>query len=216
MGFFDWMSYNAGRVGEYTLAHLWMTLTPTAIGLLLALPIGWLAYRYRRLYPWITGLGGLLYTLPSLAVFIILPMVVGTRILDPLNVVIALSVYTLALLVRAVADGLSSVSADTNQAAEAMGYNGRQRFFRVQLPVAVPVIFASLRVIVVTNVSIVSMAAIIGVPQLGSLFTEGFTRRQTLPIVVGIAVCLLLAIVLDQLIVKASKLLTPWMPKEGA
>ncbi|HIY67214.1 MAG TPA: ABC transporter permease [Candidatus Agrococcus pullicola] len=210
------MSYNAGRVGELTLAHLWMTLTPTFIGLLLALPVGWFAYRHRRAYPWIVGIGGLLYTLPSLAVFIILPMVVGTRILDPLNVVIALSVYTFALLVRSVADGLASVSPETNQAAEAMGMNGLQRFFRVQLPVATPVILASMRVIVVTNVSIVSMAAIIGVPQLGSLFTEGFSRRQTIPIIVGIGVCLLLAIVLDQLIVRTSKILTPWLPKERA
>lgn len=214
MGFLDWVSYNAGRVGEFTLAHLWMTLTPTLLGLLLALPVGWVAYRYRRAYPWIVGVGGLLYTLPSLAVFIILPMVVGTRILDPLNVVIALSVYTFALLVRSVADGLASVSPETNQAAEAMGLNGLQRFFRVQLPVATPVILASMRVIVVTNVSIVSMAAIIGVPQLGSLFTEGFSRRQTIPILVGIVVCLLLAIALDQLIVRASKILTPWLPKE--
>ncbi|MGO1405927.1 ABC transporter permease [Agrococcus casei] len=213
---FDWIVYNAGRIGELTLAHLWMTLTPTLIGLVIALPVGWVAYRYRRLYPWIVGVGGLLYTLPSLAVFIILPMMVGTQILDPINVLIALTVYTFALLVRSVADGLASVSPETNQAAEAMGYSSMQRFVRVQLPVATPVIMASMRVILVTNVSIVSMAAVIGVPQLGSLFTEGFSRRQTLPIIVGIVVCLILAIILDQLVVRASKWLTPWLPKERA
>ncbi|MGO1393682.1 ABC transporter permease [Agrococcus casei] len=213
---FDWIAYNAGRIGELTLAHLWMTLTPTLIGLVIALPVGWVAYRYRRLYPWIVGVGGLLYTLPSLAVFIILPMMVGTQILDPINVLIALTVYTFALLVRSVADGLASVSPETNQAAEAMGYSSMQRFVRVQLPVATPVIMASMRVILVTNVSIVSMAAVIGVPQLGSLFTEGFSRRQTLPIIVGIVVCLILAIILDQLVVRASKWLTPWLPKERA
>ena len=212
---FDWIAYNAGRIGELTLAHLWMTLTPTLIGLVIALPVGWVAYRFRRLYPWIVGVGGLLYTLPSLAVFIILPMMVGTQILDPINVLIALSVYTFALLVRSVADGLASVSPETNQAAEAMGYSSLQRFVRVQLPVATPVIMASMRVILVTNVSIVSMAAVIGVPQLGSLFTEGFSRRQTLPIIVGIVVCLVLAIILDQLVVRASKWLTPWLPKES-
>ena len=212
---FEWIAYNAGRIGELTLAHLWMTLTPTLIGLLVALPVGWVAYRYRRLYPWIVGVGGLLYTLPSLAVFIILPMMVGTQILDPLNVLIALTVYTFALLVRSVADGLASVSPETNQAAEAMGYSSLQRFIRVQLPVATPVIMASMRVILVTNVSIVSMAAVIGVPQLGTLFTEGFSRRQTLPIIVGIVVCLILAIILDQLVVRASKWLTPWLPKES-
>lgn len=213
---FDWIAYNAGRIGELTLAHLWMTLTPTLIGLVIALPVGWVAYRYRRLYPWIVGVGGLLYTLPSLAVFIILPMMVGTQILDPINVLIALTVYTFALLVRSVADGLASVSPETNQAAEAMGYSSMQRFVRVQLPVATPVIMASMRVILVTNVSIVSMAAVIGVPQLGSLFTEGFSRRQTLPIIVGIVLCLILAIILDQLVVRASKWLTPWLPKERA
>ena len=214
MTFTTWLEYNAARLGELTLAHTWMTVVPTLLGLLLALPVGWLAYRHRRAYPWIVGVGGLLYTVPSLAVFIILPMIAGTRILDPANVVIALTVYTFALLVRSVADGLASVSPETNQAAEAMGFNGFQRFVRVQLPVAAPVIMASMRVVVVTNVSIVSMAAIIGIPQLGSLFTEGFTRRQSVPILIGIVTCLVLAVVLDQLIVRASRLMTPWLPRE--
>ena len=214
MTFTTWLEYNAARLGELTLAHTWMTVVPTLLGLLLALPVGWLAYLHRRAYPWIVGVGGLLYTVPSLAVFIILPMIAGTRILDPANVVIALTVYTFALLVRSVADGLASVSPETNQAAEAMGFNAFQRFVRVQLPVAAPVIMASMRVVVVTNVSIVSMAAIIGIPQLGSLFTEGFTRRQSVPILIGIVTCLVLAVVLDQLIVRASRLMTPWLPRE--
>lgn len=216
MTFADWLEYNAARTGQLALAHLWMTVVPTLLGLLLALPVGWLAYRHRRAYPWIVGVGSLLYTIPSLAVFIILPMVTGTRILDPINIVIALTVYTFALLVRSVADGLASVSPETNQAAEAMGYTGLQRFVRVQLPVATPVILASMRVVVVTNVSIVSMAAIIGIPQLGTLFTEGFARRQMVPIMVGMVACLVLAVVLDQLIVRASRLLTPWQPRAGA
>lgn len=208
-----WFEYNTGRVLSLTLAHLWMTLVPTLAGLVLALPVGWLAHRSRRAYPWIVGTGSMLYTIPSLAVFIILPIIFGTRILDPINVVIALTVYTFALLVRSVADGLSSVPSDTDQAAKAMGLTALQRFFRVQLPVATPVIMASLRVIVVTNVSIVSMAAVIGIPQLGTLFTDGFARRQMLPIIVGIVACLVIAVILDQLIVRTSKWLTPWLPK---
>jgi osmoprotectant transport system permease protein len=119
-------------------------------------------------------------------------------------------VYTVALLVRVVADGLASVSGDTLSAASAMGYTGWQRLTRVQLPIAVPVIGAGVRVAAVSNVSLVSVASIIGVTQLGQLFVDGNNLNKVPPIVLGLILFFLLAIAFDLLILLAIRLLTPW------
>nr|WP_300142620.1 ABC transporter permease subunit [Propionicimonas sp.] len=193
------------------LNHAVLAVIPLVVGLLLAIPLGWLARRHRVLYtPLIAGTG-LLYTIPSLALFILMPLVLGTGILDPVNVVAALTIYTVALLVRTVADGLGSVPDDVTQAATAMGIGRVRRFFGVELPLAVPVIAAGLRVAAVSNVSIVSVAALLGIPQLGSLFTDGFARNFLDPIVVGILACMALALVLDLAILWGSRAVTPWL-----
>jgi len=180
------------------------------LGLVLALPLGWLARRYRFAYGPLVSIAGLLYTVPSLALFVLLPGVLHTRILDPVNVVVALTIYSVALLVRVVADGLAAVPEDVEMAARAMGYGPVQRLLAVQLPIAVPVIVAGLRVATVSNVSLVSVSALLGVPQLGQLFTTGFSLVVTEPIVLGIAGCVLLAVTFDVLLVIAGRLLTPW------
>lgn len=212
---FDWLWRESGRIGELLLWHLGLSVLPVLVGLALALPLGWLAHRAGVFRAAILGLSGLLYTIPSLALFVLLPLLLGTRILDPLNVVVALTVYALALLVRTVSDGLDSVSPDTLQAANAMGYRALPRFFLVELPLAVPVIAAGLRVAVVSNVSIVSVAALVGTPQLGLLFTQGLQLRFLTPIVAGIVLCVLLAAFLDGLVLLAARLLTPWQPRGG-
>jgi osmoprotectant transport system permease protein len=160
------------------------------------------------------SLTGLLYTIPSLALFLLMPGLLGTRILDPVNVVAALTVYTVALLVRVVADGLAAVPEDVAQAATAMGLTRFQRLRRVELPLAVPVIAAGLRVATVANVSLVAIAGTIGIANLGQLFINGFQLSVTgpyyPPIVLGIVLCVVLALVLDGLIVVGSRSLTPW------
>jgi len=212
----DWIWENLPLIGDLTLNHLWLTLTPTVLGLFVALPFGWWAHRSRRGRPFIVGTAGLLYTIPSLALFIILPTILGTKILDPINIVIALTIYTVSLLVRVVSDGLSSVPVDAVQAAEAMGYRSWQRLVLVELPVAVPVIAAGLRVAVVSNVSIVTMAALLGIPQLGTLFTQGFQLRLFVPLVTGILLCVVLAVILDLVIVRLGSLATPWRDRTVA
>jgi len=206
----DWIWSNLPRIGELTINHVLLTLAPTVLGLILAVPLGWWAHRSRRSYPAIVGAAGLLYTIPSLALFVILPQILGTKILDPINVVVALTVYTVSLLVRVVADGLNSVPHETVQAAEAMGYRAWQRLALVELPVAVPVIAAGLRVAVVSNVSILTMAALLGIPQLGTLFTQGFQLRLFVPLITGIVLCVVLAVVFDTLIVWLNRIATPW------
>lgn len=196
--------------------HIYLAGFPLVLGLLIALPLGWLAVRFRVLYPFLIIGTGLLYTIPSLALFIILPLLLGTQILDPSNVVVAMTIYTIALLVRTVADGLGSVPDSVNQSATAMGYKRVRRFMSVELPLAVPVISAGLRVAAVSNVSIVSVAALIGVAQLGSLFTDGFNRTFLDPIIVGVVACVLLALLFDGAILGVTRLVTPWQRADKA
>ena len=190
--------------------HIWLSALPVLFGLLIALPLGWLAQRYRWLYAPMISFAGLLYTIPSIALFVVLPGLIGTKVLDPINVAVALTIYTVALLVRVVADGLASVPDDVAQAATAMGYKRFQRLVRVELPIAVPVIAAGLRVAAVSNVSLVAVAATIGVPELGQLFTNGFQLSYFAPILDGIVLCVALALVYDTAIVLATRALTPW------
>jgi len=206
-----WFFGHVAQVGGLLLTHAVLAVIPLLIGLLLAVPLGWLAQRYRWLRAPLVAGTGLLYTIPSLALFVLMPLVLGTGILDPINVVIALSVYTVALLVRTVADGLAAVPDEVVQAATAMGLGPLRRFFAVELPLAVPVISAGLRVAAVSNVSVVSVAALLGISQLGSLFTDGFARDFVDPIVVGILACMVLALVLDLVILAAGRVLTPWL-----
>lgn len=205
-----WINDHWGEIFTLARSHVWLAGVPLILGLLIALPLGWAARRWSRVYPVLITTSGLLYTIPSLALFVLMPIILGTKVLDPINVVIALTVYTVALLVRTVADGLGSVPDSTLQAARAMGYKGFRRFFGVELPLAVPVIAAGLRVAAVSNVSIVSVASLIGVSQLGNLLTDGYDRFITAEIVAGIVACVVLALIFDGLILLGQRLLTPW------
>jgi osmoprotectant transport system permease protein len=190
--------------------HARLAGLPLVLGLIIALPLGWLARRIRWIYSPMVNLAGLLYTIPSIALFVALPGILHTQILDPVNVVVALTIYTVALLVRVVADGLGAVSHDVLLAATAMGYRPVRRFFAVELLIAVPVIAAGLRVAAVSNVSLVAVAATVGVPQLGQLFTNGFQLAYMAPILDGVVLCVLLAFAFDVLILLGTRLLTPW------
>lgn len=202
-----------GELGTLMLRHLYLAGVPLLIGLVVSLPLGWLATRVRWLGPPLIAGTGLMYTIPSLALFIMLPLVLGTQILDDANVLVAMTIYAVALLTRTVADGFASVPGHVRQAATAMGYGELRRVVSVDLPLAVPVVAAGLRVVAVSNVSMVSVAALIGVSQLGSLFTAGFNRNAMGPIVVGVLASVALALLLDAAIALLARLLTPWLAK---
>lgn len=206
----SWVWEHLGDIGRYAVAHALLAGIPLLVGLALALPLGWLARRNPRVAPLVIGGSGLLYTIPSLALFILMPLVLGTRILDPLNVVVAMTVYTVALLVRTVADGLASVPEVVERSAVAMGLGPLRTLLTVELPLAVPVIAAGLRVAAVSNVSIVSVASLIGVTQLGDLLTDGYNRVIVGELVSGVVACVLLALALDGLVLLLARLLTPW------
>jgi len=206
----DYFQNNQSDVLHWLWNNAWLAGVPLVVGFLLALPLGYFASRYRWIYPPTVTATGLLYTIPSLALFILLPGVLHTKILDPLNVAVALTIYTVALLVRVVADALNAVPEEARSTATAMGYTPRQLLLGIELPLAVPVISAGLRVAAVSNVSLVSVAAIIGVPQLGQLFTAGFQTFSNAPILLGLILVILLAFAFDAVILLIARALTPW------
>jgi osmoprotectant transport system permease protein len=210
MAIWTYFRDHQSEVLSWLWSHVWLAGLPLLIGLVIALPLGYLAARYGWLYPPTVTIAGLLYTIPSLALFLLLPGILGTRILDSINVAAALTLYTVALLVRVVADALKAVPSDARSAATAMGFTSPQRLFAVELPLAVPVIAAGLRVAAVSNVSLVSVAAVIGVPQLGQLFTAGFQNFIYAPIFLGLIMILALALVFDGVIQAMAALLSPW------
>ncbi|MBB2894027.1 ABC transporter permease [Flexivirga oryzae] len=198
------------------IQHAWLAGLPLLIGLLISLPLGWLARRAAWLRVILVGGSSLLYTIPSLALFVLIPLVAKTKIIDPTNVIIAMTIYTIALLVRTVADALGAVSEETTQAAIAMGYTPIRRFFGVELPLAVPVISAGLRVAAVSNVAIVSVSALLGIRQLGFYLTDGYQINYWAEVWTGIAACLVLALIFDVAIQLVTRVLTPWQREVGA
>ncbi|QTR06308.1 ABC transporter permease [Saccharothrix algeriensis] len=192
------------------LDHVYLSLAPLAASVVLAVVLGQACHRYRWLNRVLVGTANVLYTIPSLALFAIIPAVIGTQVLDPVNVVVALTLYTTALLVRPVAEALGAVPEHVRAAATAMGFRPWRRFLTVELPLAVPVLAAGVRVGSVSNISLVSVGALIGTGGLGVLFTDGFRQRYLAPIIVGVVLTLLLALVVDVVLVALRNALTPW------
>lgn len=205
-----WAWDNREQIIDLTLRHAWLSVLPLLIGFVVALPVGWYASRHRRLRGSLLSVGSVLYSIPSLPLFVILPGIIGTGFLSPANVVIALAIYAAAIMVRSATDAFASVSPAVLDAATATGYSSRQRGLGVELPLAGPVLLAGLRVVSVSTVSLVSVGALIGVSSLGSFFTDGFRRSFTTEIVVGVVGIVVLALVFDALLVLAGRLLMPW------
>src|SRR5690606_16573843 len=174
-----------------------LSLVPVVIGVVVAVPLGWLANRSPGARAVLVPASGLLYTIPSLALFVVLPGILGTQVRSPINVIVALAIYTVALLVRTIADALAAVPAVVVAAATAMGFKPARRFVSVELPLAVPVLVAGLRVATVANISLVSVGALIGIGGLGGLFTDGYQRNIPSEIITGIALIVLLALLCD-------------------
>lgn len=207
------MHYLLGHLGDawtLTVIHLRMSLVPVLIGLAIAVPLGVLVQRAPIARRLTTAIASVVFTVPSLALFVALPVVIGTRILDEANVLVALTAYSTALMVRAVLEALDAVPAQARDAATAVGYSPVQRILKVELPLSIPVMVAGLRVVVVTNIAMVSVGSVIGIGGLGTWFTEGYQTDKSDQILAGIIVLFALAVVIDVLIVVAGRLATPW------
>jgi osmoprotectant transport system permease protein len=193
-----------------TVIHLRLSLVPVLAGLAIALPWGVLVWRRAVLRRLTTVTASVVFTIPSLALFVVLPLIIPTRILDEANVIVALTLYATALLVRAVFEALDAVPWHVRDAATALGYRPITRLLKVELPLSIPLLVAGLRVVVVTNISMVSVGAVIGIGGLGTWFTEGYQANKSDQIVAGIIAILMLAFVVDILIMLAGRLATPW------
>lgn len=211
-GLIDFFASPSNRelVLERFVQHAYLSLVPLALGFALSLPLARTAQRVRWLRGPLLGMANIWYTIPSLALFVLIPLVLGTSILSPINVIVALTIYTAALLVRPVLDALESVPAHVVAAATALGYRASRRFVAVELPLAIPVLTSAVRMASVSNISLVSVGALIGLGGLGRLFTDGFQRDYPLQIGIGIVLTLLLAMLVDLVLVAVSRLATPW------
>lgn len=206
-----WFQNNTDKVYDLLLSHLWLSALPIVLGFVIAVPIGWFANRHPRIRGVLLSVAGVFYTIPSLAMFLVLPSLIGTGYLDPLNVVVALTIYAVAIMVRSAADAFESVSPAVLDAATATGFASTGRAFLVELPLAGPVLLAGLRVVAVSTVSLVSIGALIGVNNLGTLFTEGYRTDNTAEILIGVFGIVVLALLFDGLLVLAGRLLMPWV-----
>ena len=211
-----WIGSNLGLIGGRILEHLALTAPPIVIGLLLSIPLGYAASRSTVARSVLLSVGGILYTIPSIALLVLVPVTLGVAILDPLNLVFALSIYAVAIMVRSAADAFASVPRDVMTSATSTGYSRWQRFFGVELPLAIPVLLAGIRVVSVSTVSLASVGALIGIDQLGSFFTDAFQRSFLTEAIVGIVAILLLAALYDVLLARIGHALTPWTHRQSA
>jgi osmoprotectant transport system permease protein len=190
-----------------------MALLSVLFGFLIALPVGLACARWKQIYPPVLAVATIIYSIPSLALFMLLVNYTG---LTQTTVIIPLSGYSLAILIPNVVDGLRSVSDDVRLSATAMGFTGLRRLVQVELPLAVPAIMAGLRVAAVGNISMVSVGALIGVGAFGGLFTAAAQLSRSDLAVTGIVSILIMALLADLTLVAAQRLLTPWNRRRRA
>ncbi len=206
-----WVWNNLDLIGELTLVHLRQSLIALVVGFVLSIPLGWVAWRYQLVRSGVITITGLLYTIPSLALLILLPVITGWySIVSEQNLIVALAIYAIAILVRAVADGLDSVDAGVRQASTAVGYGSFRRFWAVEFPLAGPVVLAGLRVASSSTIALATVGILVGIQNIGYLFTNGLQRRIIPEVFAGVVAVVVLALVIDLLLMIAGRLLMPW------
>lgn len=208
----DWVWSHLGDIGTMTLDHIGLSVPPIVLGFVISIPLGYWASRSPAARGVLLTVGNVLYTIPGLALVVFVPVLLGLSLFNPLNIVVALTLYAIAIMVRSAADAFAAVDDDVKQSATAQGYGTVQRFFRVELPLAGPVLLAGVRVVSVSTISLVTIGALVGIPSLGSFFTDGFQRNFLLEAFVGFVLVLVLAAVFDLLLAFAGRILMPWMP----
>jgi osmoprotectant transport system permease protein len=203
----DWLADNGDKILRYLTQHIRITLVSLLLGVLVAVPLGIVGHRVRRSYPVILVITSVIYSIPSIALFVFLIPSLG---LNDRPVIVGLAAYTLVILVRNIVEGLRSVPEPVREAASAMGYGDLRRLFQVEFPLALPAIVAGLRVTAVSTISLVSVGALVGTGGLGQLFTEGAQIDNPIETWAGVVLTVLLALVLDVIIVIGARLAAPW------
>jgi osmoprotectant transport system permease protein len=207
-----WVADHRGLILELVRAHVELTVLAVVFGLVLSFPLALAARRWRRLGGPIVSATGVLYAIPSLALFaLLLPWTGLTRT----TALIGLVSYTLLILVRNIVAGLDGVAPEVFEAATAMGMRAPLRLLSVELPLALPAVVAGIRVATVTTIGLVTVAALIGHGGLGQLILDGLNRDFPTPLVVGSTLSVALAAVADLALVGAQRLLSPWADRDG-
>ena len=211
----DWVGDHLQEIRAALVQHLELTFIAVGVGLVIASLLAAVALRFRFTFQPLNAITGVMYAIPSLALFILLSPVTGLTIL---TAEIALVSYTLQILLRSIVAGIDGVPLSVRESATAMGFTGRQEFWRVELPIALPVIMSGLRIATVTTVGLVPIAGILGSDQggLGTFIFDGLNRFFDTPLFVGAALTVVLAVVLDVTLVRIERLLTPWLRKGRA
>ena len=209
----DWIWDHTDQIGEQAVEHLQLTAIAVTIGLLISFPLGLLAYRYRRLYTPITGFTGILYTIPSLALLAFLVPYTG---FSTTTAEVALISYTLLILIRNIVSGLDAVPEDVKEAARGMGYSRRQSLWRIEIPLALPVIAAGIRIATVTTIGLVTVTALIGKGGLGHFILLGIRGLFPTPALLGSVLSVALAIAVDGVLLMGQRFLTPWAKATSA
>lgn len=203
----DWIVRRPGEIWQRTVEHVQMTIVAVSIGLLISIGLALVALRYRWTYAPITWIGNVLYTIPSLALFVFLIPYTG---LGFVTAQIGLVSYTILILVRNIVAGIDGVPRSVVEAADGMGYTRVRRLWSVELPLALPTIVAGIRIASVTVIGLVTITALIGMGGYGAFINDGLNRRFPTPIVLGATLSVLLAVLVDALLVLVERLLTPW------
>jgi osmoprotectant transport system permease protein len=207
--FFDpgWIVDNVEGILDKAWEHLLLTVIAVVVGFLISFPVGVYAYRHRRAFPAVASISGILYTVPSLALFAFLVPFTG---LTTTTAEIGLVSYTLLIIIRNVVAGLDGVEDGVREAARGMGHTERQLLWRVELPLALPVILAGVRIATVTTVGLVTVTALIGQGGLGYYILLGLSRLFTTAVLVGATLSVVLAVLVDRVLIVAERRLTPW------
>ena len=203
----DWIGRHLDAIRTQFLQHVELTVIAVGIGLAISIPLAVFAYRNRRAYAPITWVAGLLYTMPSLALFALISPFLGFTVL---TAEIGLVSYTLLILIRNIVAGLTGVPGDVKEAAVGMGYTPRQLLLRVELPLALPVIVAGIRIATVTTIGLVTVTALIGKGGLGHFILEGKDQSFPTEILLGAVLSVLFAVAADWTLIGAERVLTPW------
>jgi osmoprotectant transport system permease protein len=211
--YWPWVSDHLSEIQDRLTQHVQLTVLSVGFGLLIAFPLALLCVRFRRVYGPVIGVTGVLYTIPSLALFALLLPITG---LSAATAVIPLTAYTLLILIRNMVTGLRGVPPEVRDAAEGMGYSPTGRLLRIELPLALPAIFAGIRIATVTIIGLVTVTALIGQGGLGQLLLDGLNRDFRTPVTVGIVLSLALAVVADLLLVTVLRATTRWQRKARA
>lgn len=205
-----WLDLNRDLVLDLLGQHVRLAVPAVLISIVVAIALGRIAWRWPRVGTVVLGAASLLYSVPALPLLIVVPVVLSVPLRSETNLIVALAIYGTALLAGTAADAFRSVDDRVREAAEAMGYSPTGIFWRVDLPLALPVLVSGIRVVTVSTVSLVTIGALVGISSLGSLLTDGFQRNIREEVATGVIGTMLLAVVLDLLIVAAGRAMTPW------